>query len=58
MKLKKIIDEYNLINNIDWIVEEKENCILWYNYQEGAIITCDENFFNSQPNWIILRINY
>lgn len=28
------------------------------NDQEWAIITCDENFFNSQPNYITLRIKY
>ena len=52
------IDEYNTSNNTGWKVEENENYIIWGIDQEWATITCDENFFNSQPSYIILRINY
>jgi hypothetical protein len=57
-ELKMLIDEYNTSNNTGWKVEVNENYINWGIDQEWATITCDENFFNSQPNWIILRINY
>ena len=57
-ELKVLIDEYNTSNNTGWKVEVNENYINWGIDQEWATITCDENFFNSQPNWIILRINY
>ena len=57
-ELSKLIDEYDLNNNTGWKIEENENCLLWGVGQEWAIITCDENFFNSQPNYITLRINY
>ena len=57
-ELKVLIDEYNTSNNIGWKIEENENYISWGIDQEWALITCDENFFNSQPNWIVLRINY
>lgn len=57
-EIRNLIDEYNTSNNTCWIVDEKENYLLWGIDQEWAIITCDENLFNSQPSWIILRINY
>lgn len=53
-----LINEYNIKNNINWIVKKEKNYIHWGIDQEWATITCDENFFNSQPNWIVLRINY
>lgn len=56
--IKILLDKYNTSNNIDWNIEEKDNCLLWGIGEECAIITCDENFFNSQPNYITLRINY
>jgi len=57
-ELKMLIDEYNTSNNTGWKVDVNENYINWGIDQEWATITCDENFFNSQPSWIILRINY
>lgn len=53
-----LINEYNIKNNIDWTVKREKNYINWGTDQEWATITCDESFFNSQPDWIILRINY
>tara|TARA_R110000772_G_scaffold128115_1_gene235675 strand:+ start:1146 stop:1427 length:282 start_codon:yes stop_codon:yes gene_type:complete len=53
-----LINEYNIKNNIDWTVKKEKNYINWGTDQEWATITCDESFFNSQPDWIILRINY
>ncbi len=57
-ELKVLIDEYNTSNNTGWVIEVNENYLNWGRDQEWATITCDENYFNSQPNWIILRINY
>jgi hypothetical protein len=61
-ELKVLIDEYNTSNNTGWEVEVEvevnKNCLNWGINQEWATITCDENFFNSQPSWIQLRINY
>jgi hypothetical protein len=56
-ELKVLIDEYNTSNNTGWKVEVNENYINWGLDQESAAITCDVNFFNSQPSWITLRIN-
>ena len=52
------IEEYNQKNNTGWKIERKENCLSWGENQEFATITNDENFFNSQSNHIVLRINY
>ena len=53
-----LINEYNIKNNINWVVKKEKNHIHWGTDQEWATITCDEQFFNSQPSWIVLRINY
>lgn len=53
-----LIEEYNQKNNTGWEIARKENYLSWGYREECAIITDDENFFNSQPNWIVLRINY
>jgi len=53
-----LINEYNIKKNIDWTVKKESNYINWGIDQEWATITCDEQFFNSQPSWIVLRINY
>jgi hypothetical protein len=57
-EIKKLIVEYNEDNNTGWQITEEENHLSWGVDQEWALITSDENFFNSQPSWIILRINY
>jgi len=57
-EIKKLLNKYNIEKNIDWIIEENDNHLMWGIDQEWAIITCDENFFNSQPNYITLRIKY
>jgi hypothetical protein len=57
-ELVKLIEEYNKINNTGWEIIDHNNNISWGIDQEWAIITSDKEYFNSQPNWIILRINY
>lgn len=57
-EMVKLIDEYNTNNNIGWEIQEKDNHLLWGKDQEWAIITCDEEFFDLQPSYIVLRINY
>ena len=57
-EIKNLIDEYNASNNTGWEIQQEDNYLLWGIDQEWATITCDEDFFNSQPSWIILRINY
>jgi hypothetical protein len=51
--------EYNSENKIDWDIQvpDKKH-ILWGKDQEWAIITDDKDFFNNQPDWIILKIDY
>ena len=53
-----LIENYNKEHNTGWEIQIEENRILWGINQEWAIITDDENLFNSQPSWITLRINY
>lgn len=57
-EIKILLNKYNIEKNIDWIIEENDNHLMWGIDQEWTIITCDENFFNSQPNYITLRIKY
>lgn len=53
-----LIKEYNKNNNTGWGVEKSGNHIAWGIDQEWVLITDDENFYNNQPEWIILRINF
>lgn len=58
-KIKELIDEYDAANNTGWhLIRENNTTLYWGDDQEWATITDDENVFNSQPSWIILRINY
>lgn len=57
-EIEELIKNFNLINNINWTLEVREIYIMWGSDQEWCVITCDEDFFNSQPNWITLRIKY
>ena len=56
--IMKLINEYNTVNNTGWEVKDNDTYLFWGHEQEGATITCDKNLFDSQPNWIILRIEY
>ena len=56
--LMVIIEGYNQENGITWEVIKKEEHILWGSNQEWAIITDNESFFKSQPQYIILKIDY
>jgi len=56
--LIELIKEYSLENKIDWEILKQEKCLLWMSGQEGAIITNDKDFFDAEPKWITLRINY
>lgn len=53
-----IIDEFNQKNNTNWIIETKDGYLFWGYGMEGAIITNNENLFNSFPNYITLKIIY
>jgi len=54
----KLLTEFNSEHNIPWQISINDNHIFWGSGEEGAIITNNENFFNSQPSWIILKIKY
>jgi len=56
--LVNIIEEYNKENNIDWEILLEDNCLLWGKEHEGAIITDSKDFFDAEPKYIILKINY
>lgn len=53
-----LIEEYNNEHNTGWKIEKSTNHILWGIDQEWAIITNDEEYFNNQPDYIVLKINY
>ena len=57
-EISELIKEYSAENNIDWEIKMQDKCLLWINGQEGAIITNDKDFFDAEPNWITLKINY
>jgi hypothetical protein len=54
----RLLTEFNSEYKTGWDIMIKDNHILWGSCQEWAIITNDENFFKSQPDWIILKIRY
>lgn len=56
--LVSIIESYNDNNKIDWEILLKENYLLWGSNQEWAIITDDEDFYNSQQPGSLLKIVY
>ena len=57
-EISNLINQYNINNNTGWVIEENEKYIHWGINQEWVIITCDENFFKTQPDCIILHIIY
>lgn len=56
--LSEIIKEYNVNNKTRWDLIINDDHILWGLDQEWDIITNDVDLFNSQPKWIILKIDY
>jgi hypothetical protein len=57
--LASLIGEYDGENKTGWSIQTpSENQLLWGKDQEWAIITNDKDFFNNQPDWIILKIDY
>jgi hypothetical protein len=56
--LSELIHEFADENDIDWVLEEKGNHLLWGKDQEWVLITDDVDFFKSQPSWIILKIDF
>jgi hypothetical protein len=57
-EIKNLIDEYNTNNNTGWGITVYANYLTWGVDQECAIITFDENIFNSESSHISLSINY
>jgi hypothetical protein len=54
----RLLTEFNSEYKTGWDITIYVNHIVWGLGDEWAIITNDENFFNSEPNWIILKIRY
>jgi hypothetical protein len=50
------LHNYNEEHNTGWIVLIKEDHILWGINQEWVMITDSKEFYNEQPDWIILKI--
>ena len=57
--LTSLIGEYDAENKTGWSIQipDKKH-LLWGKDQEWAIITDNKYFFNSQADWIILKIDY
>ncbi len=54
----EIINEVAVENNIRWQARRERDHIVWGRDQEWALITDSKEFFDSQPSWITLKINY
>ena len=57
-ELVVLINKFNVVNNTGWELKIYENHLVWGIDQEWAIITDDSYFFQEQPDWIILKIDY
>jgi len=57
-EIKQLISDYDAKNKTGWEIKDKGKYLFWGINQEGAIITCDKEFFDSQPRYITLKINY
>jgi len=57
-ELFELINTYNLKNNTGWDIIKHENYLEWGIDQEFVLITNDIEFFDSQPSWITMIINY
>ena len=61
VSLDDLVDElkkYNIEKNTKWEITIFDNHILWGRDQEWVIITDDKYFFESQPVWITLKLDY
>jgi hypothetical protein len=61
VSLDNLVDElkkYNIEKNTKWEIKIFDNHILWGRDQEWVIITDDKLFFESQPSWITLKLDY
>lgn len=57
--LASFLGAYDAENKTGWDIRvPDEKHILWGNGEEWVIITDDKEFYESQPSWITLRINY
>lgn len=57
-ELVYLINKFNIVNKTGWDLEVKPNHLIWGIDQEWALITDDSYFFQEQPDWIILKIDY
>lgn len=57
-ELAYFIHKFNIENKTGWDLEVHPNHLIWGIDQEWALITDDRDFFESQPSWIILKIDY
>lgn len=58
-ELETLMEEYNKEHNTGWeIIKEKDGSLTWGTGEEWAFITDSKDFFDSQPDWIVLKIDY
>ena len=57
-ELKLLVEEYNQEHSTGWNVKEEDNVLLWEHGEEWAVITDKKEVFDSQPRWIVLKIDY
>ena len=56
--LVPLIEAFNLKFNTGWEITQESNHLVWGIDQEWVFITDDSYFFQEQPDWIILKIDY
>jgi len=52
-----MLEKYNIDYNTGWKVMVSENRINWGDNQEWVIITDSKEIYDTEPDWIILKIN-
>ena len=57
-KLVPLIEAFNLEFNTGWEIKQESNHLIWGIDQEWGIITDNSYFFQEQPDWIVLKIDY
>ena len=56
-EITSVLNKYNEKHNTEWVVTINQDHILWGDNQEWVIITDSREFYDKQPNWIILKID-
>jgi len=56
-EIPSVLNKYNEKHNTKWVVTINQDHILWGDNQEWVMITESREFYDKQPNWIILKID-